>query len=659
MTLFALQELVIVLAASLLIITLSQRLKIPAVVGFLLTGVLIGPSGLSLVGNTATVDLLAEIGVVMLLFTIGLEFSLETLKRLGKIFWLGGGIQVLMTIFLVFAGGRLLGAPPAQALLFGFLLTHTSTTVVLKISSDRDEVDTPPVRNALGVSLFQDLMFVPMAALIPVLAASGSVSPLRLSLRLALSLAVLLAVLLAARYVMPKILFLIVGTRVRELFIIASLSICLGLAVLSSALGLSLALGAFLAGIVISESDYSHQVVSDILPFKDVFSSLFFISIGMLLDLRDAWTVRSLIPPLFAAAVGLKLLTGFIAVRALKFQPAVAFLSAVGLIPIGEFSFVLAGVARASGLLSEMGFQAIIATSILTILVTPGFLALARAWTEKPGRLFKRGLPEAGPRRGRRDLDGHVIIAGYGLNGKNLAHILREAGIGYIILELNPETVRAAAATGEPMIFGDASSRVILREACIDKAKVIVFAISDPKATRRGVRAARNMNLDLQIIVRTRYAVELDGLRALGADDVIPEEFETSIEIFSRVLEKFHVPRNLIEAQVKVIRGECYGLLRGTCNAIRPTAERIADLLAAGMVETFFVRQGSRPIGKTLGELDLRAQTGATVIAVVRGGASFTSPGADFDVQAQDTLILVSNHRDIDRAFHFLEGASS
>jgi CPA2 family monovalent cation:H+ antiporter-2 len=193
-----------------------------------------------------------------------------------------------------------------------------------------------------------------------------------------------------------------------------------------------------------------------------------------------------------------------------------------------------------------------------------------------------------------RDLDGHVIVAGYGLNGKNLAHVLKEAGIPYLILELNPVTVRSAAAEGEPIIFGDVSSRTILEEACVRRAKGIVFAISDPLMTRRGVKAVRELNPDMFIIVRTRYAAEIDDLLALGAGDVIPEEFETSIEIFTRVLEKYHVPRNIIDAQVKVLRGECYGMLRGACLAIRPAAERIADLLAAGTSETYFVGQ-ARP----------------------------------------------------------------
>jgi len=245
-------------------------------------------------------------------------------------------------------------------------------------------------------------------------------------------------------------------------------------------------------------------------------------------------------------------------------------------------------------------------------------------------------------------------VAGYGLNGRNLTHVLKQAGIGYVILEIDPEAVSRASAEGEPVIYGDVSSRTILQQACVDKATGLVFAISDPATTRRGVGTARAMNPSLCIIVRTRYAAEIDELYGLGADEVIPEEFETSIEIFTRVLDKYHVPRNVIDAQVRVLRGECYGILRGTSEAVRPSMERIADLLAEGTADTFFVGGGRWPAGKTLKEIDLRKASGATVIAVVRGEESFPGPGAEFAIESGDTLVLVASHRNMDRAFRYL-----
>jgi K+:H+ antiporter len=651
-----LEELVILLAAAVFIVFVSQKIKVPPVIGFLLTGVLIGPGGLSLVKDTETVNVLAEIGVVMLLFTIGLEFEPARLRRIQRNFWVGGGLQVSLTtaacvgLLIAFFGLGL-----REALFYGFLVSLSSTAVVLKIFGDRGETDSPQGRISLGILIFQDIAIVPMIALVPVLANAGGVSAGAIALRFALSAAAIAAVFFLARALMPRILLLVVKTRIREVFLIATLFICLGMALLTSSLGLSLALGAFLAGVLIAESEYSHQVVSDILPFKDVFNSLFFISVGMLLDVGQVWKFKLLVLGLVAGILLLKACIVVLTVGLLGYGSRIAVLSGLALAQIGEFSFVLAGVGRANGFLAGDIFQAFIGSSILTILATPLLIQISPPLAERGAlRLrWKKSVLEDAPSSGC-DLADHVIIAGYGLNGRNLGHVLKEAGIPYVILELNPVTVRAAAAEGERIIFGDVSSRTILEQARIRQAKSIVFAISDPQMTRRGVKAAKALNPDVFVIVRTRYASEIDDLLKLGAHDVIPEEFETSIEIFTRVLDRYHVPRNIVDAQVRVFRGECYGMLRGACSAVRPTAERIGDLLAAGTADTYFVGQDAWPAGKTLGALDLRRRTGATVIAVVRGEESFTSPGADFEVREQDTLILVASHRDIDRAFSYL-----
>jgi CPA2 family monovalent cation:H+ antiporter-2 len=656
MDLFALEELVIVLAASVLVIYVSHKMKLPAVVGFLLTGVLIGPGGLALVKKAGTIDVLAEIGVVMLLFTIGLEFTPRQLKRIQRNFWAGGGLQVSLTtaacvvLLVVFLGISL-----REGLFYGFLVSLSSTAVVLKIQKDRVETDSPQGRISLGVLIFQDIAIVPMIALVPVLANAGQVSPWAIALRFGLSAAAIGAVFAAARYLMPRVLHLVVRTRIREVFLITALVICLGMALLTSSLGLSLALGAFLGGVLIAESEYSHQVVSDILPFKDVFNSLFFISVGMLLNTGAVWRFKFIVLGLVGAIILLKAAVVVLTVAILGFGGRIALVTGLALAQIGEFSFVLAGVGRANGLLGGDIFQAFIASSILTILATPLLIQISPAVADRGQRAFGWKARTADPDgKAGRDLDGHVIIAGYGLSGRNLAHVLKESGIPYVILELNPVTVRSAAAEGEPIVFGDASSRTILEEACARRAKGIVFAISDPLMARRGVRAVRELNPGMFIIVRTRFASEIDDLLALGAGDVIPEEFETSIEISSRVLDKYHVPRNVIEAQVKVLRGECYGMLRGACLTIRPATERIADLLAAGPAEEFFVGQGAWPVGKTLRVIDLKGRTGATVIAAVRGKDSFVSPGPDFEIKAQDTLVLVASRREIDRAFLYL-----
>jgi CPA2 family monovalent cation:H+ antiporter-2 len=650
-----LQELVILLGAAVLIIYVSHKIKLPPVVGFLLTGILIGPGGLALVRDTRTIAVLAEIGVVMLLFLIGLEFTLDGLKRIQRSFWLGGGLQVLLTISATVVILVLLRVPLKQAVFFGFLVSLSSTAVVLKILADRGETDAPQGQLSLGILLFQDLAIVPMIALVPILSGLRSASPAAILIRFLVGGAAIIVMFLIARFLMPRLLRLVVETRIREVFLITSLVVCLGMAWLTSSLGLSLALGAFLAGVIISESKYSHQVVSDILPFKDVFNSLFFISIGMLLNTAVAWRSRLVIVVILFSILVLKAAIAALTVRLLGHSPRIALMTGLALAQIGEFSFVLAGVGRANGLLPDDVFQLFLASSILTILATPLLIQVSPALAARTERTFKWKAPAAkSGKEAAEKLRDHVIVAGYGLNGRNLANVLKEAGIPYVILELNPETVARAAAEGEPIIFGDVSSRTILKEAGVDRARGMVIAISDPAITRRAVRTARDMSRSVFLIVRTRYATEIDELFGLGADDVIPEEFETSIEIFTRVLDKFYIPKNIIEAQVKILRGECYGVLRGSCDAVRPSAERIADLLAAGAVELFYVGKGTWPAGKDLRAVDLRKKTGATVIAVVRGDRSFASPGADFSIEEGDTLVLVASHRDMNHAFEFL-----
>jgi CPA2 family monovalent cation:H+ antiporter-2 len=332
-------------------------------------------------------------------------------------------------------------------------------------------------------------------------AIAGTVGALgAIGLRFGMSALAIGTAFVLARFLMPRVLHLVVRTRIREIFLIATLFIILGMALLTSSLGLSLALGAFLAGVVLAESDYSHQVVSDILPFKNVFNSLFFISVGMLLDVAAVWKFRTLVVVLVASILLVKF--AVVVTIGIRYGSRIAVMTGLALAQIGEFSFVLAGVGRASGLLPGDIFQAFIASSILTILATPFLIRAAPGVASGGERVmpWKRRRTHEAPKPAC-DLEGHVIIAGYGLNGRNLAHVLKEAGIGYFIIELNPVTVREAGAMGELIVFGDVSSRTILEEAGARRAKGIVFAISDPLVTRRGIKAVKELNPGMFIIV--------------------------------------------------------------------------------------------------------------------------------------------------------------
>ncbi len=655
MELVIFKELLFIVGFSIIVFFISHRLKLPAVGGFITTGVLIGPSGLGLISDPHRIDLLAEIGVMLLLFAVGIEFSIEKLKEMKKKFWLAGMLQVSITITLTFLFLSFLSLTFSEKIFYGSLISLSSTALVLKVFSDRREIDSPQGKISIGILLFQDLSVVPMIILLPVLAGRISLSFHVFFTRFLIGIAGVFLIVILARKAMPYFLYLIVRTKVREAFLFSTLFILIGISFISHSLGFSLAFGAFIAGMILSESEYSHQVYSDILPFKDLFNSLFFISIGLLFDLSFAWREKYLIAGLFMGIFLLKVIVITAVVKFTGFPWRISLLVSLSLFQIGEFSFLLSRMGAIYGLIPQNVYQIFIGASILSFLATPFLIEYSPFFLEKVLGFSKiKPFSLRASNDGMENMKNHVIIAGFGLNGRNLARVLRSTGIKYVIIDIDAEVVKSALKE-EPIIFGDVWSSEILRKAGIEKAKLIVFAISDPSVTRKAVKLARHLNPSIHIIIRTKYLSEIDELYKIGADQVIPEEFETSIEIFVRVLQEYHVPRNLIDAQIKVIRAERYEMLRGVPKSAR-AFEKVSELLKAGTAETFFVSSESIACGKSLKDLDLRQRTGATIIAVVRGEKSITSPSSDFIIKEGDTLVLVASHADMDRAFQYLSG---
>jgi monovalent cation:H+ antiporter-2, CPA2 family len=649
----ALAQTVVVLGAAVLVVFVFGKLRLPAVVGLILTGMLIGPSGLQLIGDVEQVEVFAEIGVVLLLFIIGLELSFGEIKGLGRVFGVGGPAQIALTAAVVFGLALLAGLDWRAALFTGFVVAQTSTAVMLKLYDQRRETHTPHARVAFAVSLFQDLMIVPLIVLTPVVAGVAVASPVELAARFAGALVAVGLVAWAARYLMPKVLHQLVLVRARELFVLAALFVCLAMAWFTHTLGFSLALGAFLAGLLVSETEYSHQVVADIVPFRDVFASLFFISIGMLVDLGVAFERLPMLIGLALLLVAIKAAAGVAAVALVGYPVRIAVLAGLATAQIGEFSFVLMEVGRAHGLLAGGLYQTLLVAAVLTLLVYPLLIRWAPALGERAagwlGRPPGEGVEEVAER-----LSGHVVVVGFGMNGSLLCRVLSEARIPYVVLELHPGTVRAARRQGVPIVFGDASRREILLHAGIERAQVVVFAISDLAAVRNGVRLAKTLNPHVETIVRTRMVREIDELRAAGADDIVAEEFEAAIEIFTRVLARYHVPRNVIRAQTRVLRGESYRMLRVADPSTR-ASEAVLEALQQGTTELYQVGAASLAAGRTLADLHLRRRTGASVIAVVRGERSYPNPSPEIDLETGDVLVLVGNHRQIDRAFAYLD----
>ena len=652
---------VIILAACVVVVLASQRLRIAPTVGLLLTGILLGPSGLRLIPDVEAVELFAEIGVVFLLFSIGLEFSLERLREIRRPFFLGGALQSLLTVAAAAALALLLGFSVPTSIFFGLLIALSSSALVLKVYRDRREIDAPQGRVAVGILLFQDFLIVPMIVLTPVLAGRAAQSAGALVLRLVLSVAAVALVFLVARFVMPRILFRLVRTRIRELLVLGALLACLGMAVFTASLGFSLALGAFVAGIIIAESDYSPQIVAEITPFRDVFTSIFFVSVGMLVNLEFVRANLIAIGALVGAVFAVKVLVTGGAVALLAFPTRIVVIAALGLAQIGEFSFVLLDVGRDNALIDAAMFQAFIAAAVITSLLTPSLIAVApRIGDLAAGLLARRkgaaaAAPHpAAPAPARR---GHVVVIGYGPAGRALARVLKKAHLTYVVVELNGEAVRQASSQGETIFYGDSTRPETLRHAGVDVAGVVVFVISDLGAVRRSVAIARGLNPSVHIIVRTRQQAHIEELVRCGADEVVAEEFETSIEILTRVLRRYHVPRNLIVAETRLLRGEGYSMLRAQA-ADAEQSRMLLDILAAGTTELFQVTSENPVVGRTIRELDLRRRSGATVIAIVRGEASHPGPPPDFRLESGDCLVIVGSHADIDQAFQLLEAGA-
>jgi K+:H+ antiporter len=653
---FLIQALAI-LGGSVAVVFISARLRLPSIVGLILTGLLIGPSGLGWVRGAEQVEVFAEIGVVLLLFIIGLEISVGDLKELGRPFFLGGSAQALLTVAAAFALAMSSnGGLWRPAVFTAMVITLSSTAVVLKLYEQRRETRTPQGKVLLGILLFQDFLIVPMIVITPVLAGTATSSATELALRFAGALFAVGAVVITARRLMPSVLHQLVRTGVRELTVLAALAACLALSWFTWSLGFSLALGAFIAGILVSETEYSHQVVADIVPLRDVFASLFFVSIGMLVDLRFALGHLPQLAGLAVAAIVVKAVLAGLAIRWVGYPLRVAVIGGLGLAQVGEFSFVLMGVGRHVGLLEEGGFQILLAASVLTLLATPLLVQVAPELGNRLSRLIQNA-PKA-EEEAPVELAGHVVVVGYGVNGSMLCRVLSEARIPYVVLDLDASTVRLARQKGVPIRYGDASRREILEMAGVEKALVVVFAISDLAAVRRSVRMARGLNPNAEIIVRTRMVREIEPLLSAGADVVVSEEFETAIEIFKLVLERLHVPRNVIRAQALVLRGEGYLMLRSGRTG-QEASEAALKALQAGTTELYRVEADSLAAGSTLRRLDVRGRTGASVIAVVRGADSHPNPSPDLELQGGDCLVMVGGHVEIDRAAALLDGPTA
>ncbi len=642
-------DLVVIFGLSVLAAILCHRLRIPTSIGLLLAGVLAGPDALALVRGPHDIELLAEVGVVLLLFVVGLEISVADVTRLRREFILGGSLQFFGTAAVVALALLPIGMNLPQAGYLGCVVALSSTAVVLRLLQERAEIETPHGRAILSTLIYQDIAVVPVMLTAPLLAGLGEGSLLPALSGLALKVLVVAALAVVAyRWIVPWVLERIIRTRSSEAFLLGVFMLCVGIALITQSLGLSLALGAFLAGFILSESRYSHQAVAVMLPFRDVLMSLFFVSVGLLLDIpfllahpaRIALLTLGvlLIKPLIAAAAAL--------VTGLPLRSAV--LTGLPLGQVGEFSLVATKAAVAVGLLTPEVFQLLLDVAVLSMMATPVLVAVSSPLADRlcrtrlihlqsqaVGPSETRGLQEALP------CSGHVLIIGFGVTGRNVARCARRCSVPYAVVELNGAIVAQALEEGEPIRYGDATHAPILELVHAEGARAIVVVIDDPGAAGRIVEIGRRVAPEAYILVRSRYLREVEPLMALGADEVIADELEVSIEVFSRVMARMLVPREDIQRLISDVRGHWRDMAR-TLAASATSVEDLKAALPHLATHTLRLQPEAPLVGTTIASCGLRSEHGVTVLAVTRAdGETIADPRGATPLQAGDILFVI------------------
>ena len=645
--------LMIIFGLSIIVLFICLFLRIPSIVGFLITGILAGPFGIAFITDVNQVDTFAEIGVILLLFTIGLEFSFKSLIDEKKSVIIGGSLQVLATIAVAFLILTFLGQNFGRAIFIGFLISLSSTAIVMKLLQQRGEVDTPYGKTALSILIFQDLVIIPMMLLTPVLSGSSNGSGDSLAILLLKGCFIIIIVIVSARWIVPRILYEAAKFRSKELFLFCIFGICIVIAYLTSNAGLSLALGAFFAGLTISESEFSLEALSNVIPFRDVFIGFFFISIGMLLNVH--FLINNSIVIIFIAfgIILIKIITGSISTLILGIPLRTVLLISFAIAQIGEFSFVLSKTGLQYGIISNEIYQLFLSVSLITMVCTPFIIGssprIIDNLSEKKllKKIFSKMNGNITPQPSFAMLD-HVIIVGYGLNGQNVAKTAKLSGVPYVIIEMNPETVKRERAKGEPIFFGDATQEDVLKHANIQSARILLIVISDSIAIGRIIKNARILHPNLHIIARTRYLQDVNDLYKLGANEVLSEQFETSIELFTRMLTKYLIPKNEIENFVTEIRKNGYIMLRDLS---------IPDLSFNDMklqnpeinIASMRVPNKAPFIGKTISETNIRKDFGITVLAIRRENKIITNPSGTEKFETNDLIIVLGKSEDINK----------
>ena len=647
-----LEEITIIAIVSVLVTVVLGRFKLPVVAGLVLSGALVGPHGFSLASDLEAIELIAEVGVVFLLFTIGLEFSLKRLKNIFKQVALGGLLQVSATALVTTGVAVWLNVPTEEAIVYGFVFALSSTALVLRTLNERNELDAPHGRFIVGTLIFQDLCIVPMVLIIPILS-QGLDNPdswKQLGLAMGKAVIVVVALFVVSRKLVPVLFRVVSAQRSNEVFILTVLCLCIGTAYLTSLTGLSLALGAFLAGMIVADTDFRHRAMGDILPLRDVFVSFFFVSIGMFFDFGLMLEKPLLTGLLLLAFLFGKGLIATISATLMRFPPRAAWLAGVGLAQFGEFSFILLQVAGKEGVVDPTTVAPILNAGIISMFLTPlmvykapHFTAGERALDPLAKLLRSRSADELEEKTvGHSD---HVIIIGYGLSGQLLAASLRSLSIEVIVLEMNADNVAKGKDRDDPVYYADATSEEALGHAHLESARAVVVMINDHKAAERVLATINRLSLKTPVFVRSQYVSEIDDFKKFDPAGMVACEIEGGLEILSRVLRQLEIPRNLILREIEIARSQTMHSDRIFEEAPLPLSEHLG--LKELTVESILLEVGSRAEGKSPRELDLAEKTGVLIIAVKRGDELLLHRLADSTLLSGDVVYCIGQMADL------------
>lgn len=649
----ALAAIAVIFGTALLAVVLARLVRAPSIIGFLAAGVIIGPTGFDLI-HEDEVRGFAELGLIMLLFTVGLELSPAPLIQMGPRLIIATLAQMAVTAavfaWLLIQFG---GLTPIAAAILGIALSPASTAIVLKQLSDRGETDSPAGLISTGILLLQDVAIILAMIVLPLFAGADD-DWQSTTWRVGIALVGLITVTLLARTAMPWIIRFVLRDGGRETMTLFAVVIALAAAWASQAAGWSPALGAAIAGLLLASTDVRHQLFAEITPFRDVFNALFFVAIGLLFKWSVAVEHLAILLAATGVAMALKALVAAGSVRGVGWSARLAGVVGLGLATVSEFGFVITDLGVSKQLVPEAAIDYLIIVTLFSMAAGALLNPIARPVIDRLIRTADVLRPSSFPAAVPHAPAGRVIVVGYGLNGRNLTAVLRATKIPHVVIEMNAPLARLAREAGCETIVGDATRGSILEHAGLESARAVVVLINDQAATRRIVDQVHRVRSDIYVLARTRYVTEIEPLRRLGADMVIPEEFETSIEIFAQVLKELGIPENVIEQQITMIRAGGYGMLRG-----RPTDREARlewmRLLETAVTQPFLLPPQSPFVGRTIRDTALRARTGVTIVAITRDGRPIGNPEPDLTLEANDVLVLVGRHMQLEQARQWLD----